>query len=121
MLTEAAYDRTIKVWDLRKGVCTSTIIFHSCCNSLCFSMDGQTICCGHADGNLRFSQNGSVVLTSGRDNLFDARSVEVCGKSRASGNRPVASNWSRSCIRPDDNYAAACSADGYLFAYLVNI
>ncbi|KAF3971667.1 hypothetical protein CMV_004762 [Castanea mollissima] len=39
------------------------------------------------------------------------RSLEVCGTLRASGNR-VASNWSRSCISPDDNYVAAGSADG---------
>ncbi|KAJ6358770.1 hypothetical protein OIU76_000487 [Salix suchowensis] len=98
-------------------------------------MDGQTICSGHVDGNLRLwaiqtgklsseaaatsiyiSQNGSVVLTSGRD----ARSLEVCGKSRATGNRSVASNWNRSCSRPDDNYVAACSADGSLHIWSIS-
>lgn len=142
----AAYDRTIKVWDLNKGYCINTIICHSNCNALSFSMDGQTICSGHVDGNLRLwniqtgkllsevaahslavtsislSRNGNVVLTSGRDNLhnlFDMRSLEVCGTLRASGNR-VASNWSRSCISPDDNYVAAGSADGSISIWSIS-
>lgn len=145
-VVSAAYDRTIKVWDLHKGYCVNTIIFHSNCNALCFSMDGQTICSGHIDGNLRLwdiqtgkllsevaahslaitsispSRNGNVILTSGRDNLhnlFDIRSLEVCGTLRASGNR-VASNWSRSCISPDDNYVAAGSADGSVYIWSVS-
>ncbi|KAA8540737.1 hypothetical protein F0562_024344 [Nyssa sinensis] len=144
-IVSAAYDRTIKVWDLQKGYCTNTIIFHSNCNALCFSMDGQTICSGHVDGNLRLwdiqtgkllsevaahslavtsismSRNGNVILTSGRDNLhnlFDMRSLEVCGTLRANGNR-VASNWSRSCISADDNYVAAGSADGSISIWSV--
>ncbi|XP_010248726.1 PREDICTED: autophagy-related protein 16-like [Nelumbo nucifera] len=134
----AAYDLTIKAWDIQKGYCVNTITFHSNCNALCFRMDGKTICSGHIDGNLRIwdlqtgkllsevaahshaitsiclSQSGNIVLTGGRDNLhnlFDTRSLEVCGTLRANGNR-VASNWSRSCISTDDNYVAAGSADG---------
>ncbi|XP_057972097.1 autophagy-related protein 16 [Malania oleifera] len=137
-IVSAAYDRTIKAWDLQKGYCINTIIFPSNCNALSFSADGQTICSGHVDGNLRLwdiqtgklrsevaahslaitsislSRNGNIILTSGRDNLhnlFDMRSLEVCGTLRANGNR-VASNWSRSCINVDDNYVAAGSADG---------
>ncbi|KAI4336255.1 hypothetical protein L6164_014801 [Bauhinia variegata] len=98
-------------------------------------MDGQTIFSGHVNGNLRLwdfqtekllsevaahslaitsislSRDGNVILTSGRDNaqnLFDVRSLEVCGTLRATGNR-VTSNWSRSCISPDDNHVAAGS------------
>ncbi|TKY55287.1 tipD protein [Spatholobus suberectus] len=145
-VVSAAYDRTIKVWDLVKGYCTNTIIFHSNCNALSFSMDGQTIFSGHVDGNLRLwdiqsgkllsevaahslavtsislSRNGNVVLTSGRDNLhnlFDVRSLEVCGTLKAMGNR-VASNWSRSCISPDDNHVAAGSADGSVYIWSVS-
>nr|KJB38737.1 hypothetical protein B456_006G269900 [Gossypium raimondii] len=145
-VVSAAYDRTIKVWDLQKGYCTNTIIFHSNCNALCFSTDGLTICSGHVDGNLRLwdsrtgkllsevaahslpitsislSRNGNVVLTSGRDNvhnLFDGRSLEACGTFRATGNR-VASNWSRSCISPDDNYIAAGSADGSICIWSIS-
>ncbi|XP_021749649.1 autophagy-related protein 16-like isoform X1 [Chenopodium quinoa] len=137
-VVSAAYDRTIKAWDLQKGYCTNTIIFPSNCNAVCFSMDGRTICSGHVDGNLRLwdiqtgkllsevaahslavtsislSRNGNTILTSGRDNvhnLFDMRTLEVYNTLRASGNR-VASNWSRSCISADDNYVAAGSADG---------
>ncbi|GMJ00085.1 AUTOPHAGY 16 [Hibiscus trionum] len=145
-VVSAAYDRTIKVWDLQKGYCTNTIMFHSNCNALCFSTDGLTICSGHVDGNLRLwdiqtgkllsevaahslaitslslSRNGNVVLTSSRDNshnLFDIRSLEVCGTFRTTGSR-VASNWSRSCISPDDNYIAAGSADGSIYIWSIS-
>lgn len=145
-VASAAYDRTIKIWDLQKGYCNNTIIFHSNCNALCFSADGLTICSGHVDGNLRLwdiqtgkllsevaahslavtsislSRNGNVILTSGRDNvhnLFDVRTLEVCGTLRASGNR-VASNWSRSCISADDNYVAAGSADGSVYIWSIS-
>lgn len=145
-VVSAAYDRTIKLWDLQKGYCINTIVFPSNCNAICFSMDGQTICSGHVDGNLRLwdiqsgrllsevaahssavtsislSRNGNTVLTSGRDNLhnlFDIRSLEVCGTLRASGNR-VASNWSRSCISPDDRHVAAGSADGSVYIWSIS-
>jgi autophagy-related protein 16-1 len=142
-VVSSAYDRTIKVWDLLKGYCINTIIFHSNCNALCFSTDGQTIFSGHVDGNLRLwdiksgkllsevaahslavtsislSQNGNVVLTSGRDNLhnlFDVRTLEVSGTLKAAGNS-VASNWSRSCISPDDKNVAAGSSDGSVYVW----
>ncbi|CAI0447471.1 unnamed protein product [Linum tenue] len=144
-VVSSAYDRTIKLWDLQKGYCTNTIMFHSNCNALCFSTDGQTICSGHVDGNLRLwdiqsgrllsevaahssaitslslSRNGNTILSSGRDNqhnIFDIRSLEVCGTLRASGNR-VATNWSRSCLSPDDKYVAAGSADGSVYIWSV--
>ncbi|CAO2824728.1 unnamed protein product [Amaranthus hypochondriacus] len=134
----AAYDRSIKFWDLQRGYCTNTFKFSSNCNAICFSMDGRTICSGHVDGNLRLwdiqsgkhlcevaahslavtsislSRNGNTILTSGRDNvhnLFDMRTLEVFGSLRASENR-VAPNLSRSCISADDSYIAAGSADG---------
>ncbi|XP_058102057.1 autophagy-related protein 16 [Magnolia sinica] len=142
-VVSAAYDRTIKVWDLQRGYCINTLISYSNCNTLCFSMDGQTICSGHVDGNLRLwdiqtgklisevaahaqpvtsislSHSGSIVLTSGRDNLhnlFDVRSLEVCGTLRANGNK-VASNWSRSCISADDSYVAAGFSDGSVYVW----
>lgn len=145
-VASAAYDRTIKIWDLFKGYCTNTLIFYSNCNALCFTMDGQTICSGHVDGNVRLwdvqtgkllsevaahsmpvtsispSRNGNMILTSGRDNLhnlFDTRSLEVCGTLKATGNR-VASNWSRSCISPDDSHVAAGSADGSVHIWSVS-
>ncbi|KAK1363215.1 autophagy-related protein 16 [Heracleum sosnowskyi] len=145
-VASAAYDRTIKIWDMQKGYCSNTIIFPSNCNALSFGMDGLTICSGHVDGNLRLwdvqtgkllsevaahslsitsislSRNGNVLLTSGRDNvhnLFDMRTLEVCGTLRASGNR-VASNWSRSCISADDSYVAAGSADGSVYVWSIS-
>ncbi|XP_050383444.1 autophagy-related protein 16-like [Argentina anserina] len=144
-IVSAAYDRTIKIWDLQKGYCTNTIIHLKHCNALSFSIDGQTICSGHLDGNLRLwdiekgkllnevaahssavtsitlSRNGNMVLTSGRDNvhhLFDIRTLEVCGTFRATGVR-VASNWSRSCMSPDDQYVGAGSADGDVYIWSI--
>ncbi|XP_031474575.1 autophagy-related protein 16 [Nymphaea colorata] len=143
LLVSAAYDRTIKTWDLQKGYCLNTIMSHSNCNALCFSADGQTICSGHVDGNLRMwdtrtgklmsevaahsqivtsislSRSGNIVLTSGRDNLhnlFDVRTLEVCGTFRSNGVK-IASNWSRSCISSDDNYVAAGSSDGAVYVW----
>ncbi|KAL1207254.1 Autophagy-related protein 16 [Cardamine amara subsp. amara] len=134
----SAYDRTIKLWDLHKGYCTNTVLFASNCNTICLSIDGLTVFSGHLDGNLRLwdiqtgkilsevvghssavtsvsiSRNGNRILSSGRDNVhnvFDTRTLELCATLRAPGNR-LASNWSRSCISPDDDYVAAGSADG---------
>lgn len=145
-VVSAAYDRTIKVWDMQKGYCNNTIIFHSNCNSLSFSMDGLTICSGHVDGNLRIwdvqtgkllsevaahsqavtsvslSRNGNMILTSGRDNLhnlFDIRTLEICGTFRSNANR-VASNWSRSCISADDSHVTAGSVDGSVHIWSVS-
>ncbi|XP_010929949.2 autophagy-related protein 16 isoform X1 [Elaeis guineensis] len=142
-VVSAAYDHTIKIWDLQKGYCINTIISMSNCNALSYNMDGLTICSGHVDGNLRLwdsrtgklisevaahsqavtsicvSRSGNLVLTSGRDNLhnlFDVRTLEVCGTFRANGNR-VASNWSRSCISADENCVAAGSADGSIYVW----
>ncbi|URE40054.1 Autophagy protein 16 (ATG16) [Musa troglodytarum] len=142
-LLSAAYDHTMKVWDLVKGYCTNTIIFQSNCNSLSYTMDGLTFCSGHVDGNLRIwdsrmgkvvgevaahsqavtsiyvSQSGNLLLTSGRDNLhnlFDLRTLEICGTFRANGNR-VASNWSRSCISPDEKCVTAGSSDGSIYIW----
>ncbi|GMH16752.1 hypothetical protein Nepgr_018593 [Nepenthes gracilis] len=145
-VVSSAYDRSIKAWDLNKGYCINTIIFPSNCNAVCYGVDGRTICSGHVDGNLRLwdmetgklasevaahslgvtsislSRNGNTLLTTGRDNLhnlFDIRTLEVCGTLRASGNK-VASNWSRSCISPDDNYVAAGSADGSVYIWSIH-
>lgn len=145
-VVSSAYDRTIKVWDLNKGYCINTIIFHSNCNALSFSIDGQTLFSGHVDGNLRMwniqtgkllsevaahsmsltsislSRHGNMLLTSGRDNLhnlFDIRSLEVCSTFRASGNR-MASNWSRSCFSPDDSNVVSGSADGSVYIWSVS-
>ncbi|XP_051149790.1 autophagy-related protein 16 [Andrographis paniculata] len=141
----AAYDRTIKVWDLQRGYCVNTLLCHSNCNAICFSMDGQTICSGHVDGNLRLwdiqtgkllsevaahsfavtslslSTSGNKILSSGRDNLhnlFDIRTLEICATLRGNGGR-VASNWSRSCVSPDDSYVAAGSVDGSVHVWSV--
>lgn len=139
----AAYDRTLKIWDLHKGYGITTIICHSNCNSGCLTTDATLICSGHMDGNLRFwdtrtgklaneiaahaqgitsvslSRSGQTVLTSGRDNvhnLFDVRSMEICATFKAQGHR-VPTYWNRSCISADENYVAAGSADGVVLVW----
>lgn len=108
-------------------------------------MDGLTICSGHVDGNLRLwdiqtgklpsefaahslavtslslSRSENIILSSGRDNLhnlFDMRTLQICATLRGNGNE-VASNWSTSCISPDDAYVAAGSADGSVHIWSV--
>ncbi|CAA7030851.1 unnamed protein product [Microthlaspi erraticum] len=126
-VVSAAYDRTIKLWDLQKGYCTNTVLFTSNCNAMCLSIDGLTVFSGHMDGNLRLwdIQTGkllfevaghssavtSVSLSRNWNRILTSGSLEICGTLRASGNR-LASNWSRSCISPDDEYVAAGSWDG---------
>jgi autophagy-related protein 16 len=115
-------------------------------NSLAF-IDGDIICSGHRDGNLRLwdirsgkcttqiaahldvtsvcvSRSKNFILTSGRDNvhnLFDVRTLEICGTFRAMGNRVVGS-WGKPCISPDENCIAAGSSDGsvYIWSRLKN-
>ncbi|CDP15088.1 unnamed protein product [Coffea canephora] len=100
-VVSSAYDRHVdgclRLWDIQTGKLLSEVAAHSL-----------------AVTSLSLSHNGNLILTSGRDNmhnLFDMRSLEICGTFRANGSR-VASNWSRSCLSSDDNYIAAGSADG---------
>lgn len=134
----AAYDRTLKAWDMQTGYVTNTLICYSNCNAVALTMNGEVLCSGHMDGNLRLwdirsgkqssevvahnqgitsvsvSRNGHTMLTSGRDNvhnMIDVRTLEVQASFRAPG-LLVATNWSRSCLSPDERYVAAGGADG---------
>ena len=146
VVASSSNDRTIKIWDLQTGFCKSTIMSASNPNSLAF-IDGDIICSGHRDGNLRLwdirsgkcttqiaahldvtsvcvSRSKNFILTSGRDNvhnLFDVRTLEVCGTFRATGNRVVGS-FGKPCISPDENCIAAGSSDGsvYIWSRLKN-
>ncbi|KAJ1413244.1 WD40/YVTN repeat-like-containing domain superfamily [Sesbania bispinosa] len=98
-------DGNLRLWDIQTGKLLSEVAAHSL-----------------AVTSISLSRNGNVVLTSGRDNLhnlFDVRSLEVCGTFRATGNK-VASNWSRSCISPDSNHIAAGSADGSVYIWSIS-
>ncbi|XVF49723.1 hypothetical protein PTKIN_Ptkin04bG0036100 [Pterospermum kingtungense] len=97
-VASAAYDRTIKVWDLQKGRVEGNLCLWDIQTGKLLSEVAA-----HSLAITSISRNGSVVSTSGRDNLhdlFDIRSLEACGTFRATGNR-MASNWSRPCISPD--------------------
>lgn len=133
-----AYDRSMKTWDMQTGYVTNTLICYSNCNAVALTMNGEVLCSGHMDGNLRLwdirtgkqssevvahnqgitsvsvSKNGHTMLTSGRDNvhnLIDVRTLEVQASFRAPGVL-VATNWTRSCLSPDEKYVAAGGTDG---------
>ncbi|CAK9204593.1 unnamed protein product [Sphagnum troendelagicum] len=139
----AAQDRTIKIWDLQTGYGVNTIVCHSNCNAVALTMDGDIVCSGHMDGNLRLwdvrsgksaievaahgqgitsvslSKSGNAILTSGRDNvhtIFDVRTLEAQASFRALGFR-VATNWSRSCLSGDESYVSAGSIDGSVLVW----
>ncbi|CAI5954049.1 unnamed protein product [Closterium sp. NIES-64] len=151
----AAYDRSMKLWDLERGFATVTLLCHSNCNALRFAPGGlSAICSGHADGHLRMwdvrsgklanevaahaaaitslALSSSAVsarhsgggasaasiydlVTCGRDNIlrvFDLRSLAAKQVLRGPHGFRVASNWSRACVSPTDEYVAAGSMDG---------
>jgi autophagy-related protein 16 len=45
-----SHDRTLKVWDLKKGYCSKTLFTFSSCNHLVLTDEGG---CVHARGQLR--------------------------------------------------------------------
>ena len=49
----AGSDRAVKVWDLRRGFCSQSLLCGSACHSACFSADGVLVFTGHFDGALR--------------------------------------------------------------------
>ncbi|CAM6129229.1 unnamed protein product [Calypogeia fissa] len=134
----ASHDRTIKIWDLTTGYGVNTIVCFSNCNAVCGTSDGQFICSGHMDGNLRMwdirsgklahelaahgqsitsvclSRTGHMVLSSGRDNvhnLFDVRTLDILHTFR-SPNYRTATNWTRACLSPNEKLVVGGSADG---------
>ncbi|GJP79721.1 hypothetical protein CLOP_g9919, partial [Closterium sp. NIES-67] len=156
----AAYDRTMKLWDLERGFATVTFLCHSNCNTLRFAPGGvSALCSGHVDGHLRMwdvrtgklanevaahamaitslSLSSSAVaarhsgggasaasihdlVTCGRDNIlrvFDLRSLAAKQVLRGPQGFRVASNWSRACVSPTDEYVAAGSMDGSVIVW----
>ena len=49
----AGSDRTVKLWDLRRGFCSQSLPCGSACHSAAFSADGVLVFTGHFDGGLR--------------------------------------------------------------------
>ncbi|RKO99038.1 hypothetical protein CXG81DRAFT_1814, partial [Caulochytrium protostelioides] len=58
-IMSGSYDRTLKVWDVVRGVCSKTIFTLSSCNGLGLiggtggGTDATTLASGHVDGHLR--------------------------------------------------------------------
>lgn len=49
----AGSDRAVKLWDLRRGYCSQSLVCGSACHSAAFSADGVLAFTGHFDGGLR--------------------------------------------------------------------
>ena len=49
----AGSDRAVKLWDLRRGFCSQSLLCGSACHSAAFSADGALVFSGHFDGALR--------------------------------------------------------------------
>ena len=49
----AGSDRSVKLWDLRRGFCSQSLVCGSACHSAAFSADGALVFSGHFDGALR--------------------------------------------------------------------
>lgn len=149
IVSAAANDYAIKIWDFHHDYALNSIVFSfSNCNDLCFAANDRVICTGHADGKIFFHnverfwnlggkmevhtqsitsicslQNGNVVMTSGRDNLhnlIDLRTMQVCRKFKTKCNK-MATNFARTCVSPDENFAVLGSSDGMVYLWSIQM
>lgn len=94
-------DRTLKLWDLEKGFCSSTIN----CLSSCLTMDyfnfEPTIVTGHKDGSMRLYslKDGKTIFNE--KNFFD--SPLSCVKLSSNNNYIVVSSQEGNCLKCYDN------------------
>ncbi|XP_078514724.1 protein Atg16l2 isoform X2 [Lissotriton helveticus] len=141
-----SWDRTVKVWDLTKGDCVSTINVPSLCTDVVCA--DYYIISGHQDGKIRFwdyrlkqcmheippkgkitslslNYNQTQLLSCSRDdelNMIDLRMTRVCLSSkvfRADGFK-CGCDWTKAIFSPDGNYVMAGSSDGTLYIWNVN-
>ena len=140
-VVSGSHDQTIKLWDVHNNSCVSTLPANSSCNDLAV---GSIIVSCHMDRKIRIwdlrvdqfskvaeqafdgrvtsvclSLDGTKVLASVRDGLLvlvDLRVNQVVQNCTSDGFK-VTNDWSRACLSPDSQYAAAGSADGCLYVW----
>lgn len=94
-------DRSLKIWDLEKGFCSSTIN----CLSSCFTVDyftfEPTLVTGHKDGSLRLYSLKEGKAIFHEKNFFDG--PLSCVKLSSNNNYIVASSQEGNCLKIYDN------------------
>jgi len=141
-----SHDRTIREWDLHKGICMNSTPCASNVNTVVYGDTSQFVLSGHLDGGVRIWDlrsrggpptnekkgvheqqvtsiqllpNEREILTCGRDNvirILDCRMLEVSGEFSASNFR-VGTNWTNPCFSPNQSHIACGGADGAVFIW----
>lgn len=137
-------DRTVRIWDIEKCLCTKTLYPGSTCYDL-VCRKGQDIISAHFDKRIRFwdiradssaqeimlqgrltsldiSPNGYYLLACVRDDtlqMLDFRMNQVVKTFCADGFK-VGSDISRASFSPDSDYVVAGSSNGSVFIWNVN-
>ena len=141
-----SHDRTIREWDLHKGICLTSTPCASNVNTVVYGDTSQFVLSGHLDGGVRIWDlrsrgglptnekkavheqqvtsiqllpNEREILTCGRDNvirILDCRTLEVSGEFSASNFR-VGANWTNPSFSPNQSHIACGGADGAVFIW----
>ncbi|OUS43018.1 WD40-repeat-containing domain protein [Ostreococcus tauri] len=141
----ASRDRTLKTWDLVRGLATTSMLTASTAHSVLYGATERHAFSGHFDGSVRVwdlranqvekenkvhagpitsivaMPSENEVLTNSRDNclkLVDVRMMEVV-RNFSSPKYRVGTDWSNPCAAPDGQHIAAGGSDGGLFIWRV--
>ncbi|KAJ1932383.1 hypothetical protein EC988_009479, partial [Linderina pennispora] len=137
-------DRTVKVWDLQRGLCVKTLFTVSSCHDISLlNTEGSRIVTAHMDNTIRtwdtltgaklqeanihsepvmsasVGRNGRWILTNSRDgslHLVDSSTLDVEMTLTTPGYCPNRSYASAS-LSPDERFALAGSTDGRLYLW----
>eukprot|EP01100_Stratorugosa_tubuloviscum_P011733 TRINITY_DN5314_c0_g2_i1.p1 TRINITY_DN5314_c0_g2~~TRINITY_DN5314_c0_g2_i1.p1 ORF type:complete len:470 (-),score=164.21 TRINITY_DN5314_c0_g2_i1:80-1489(-) len=136
-----SYDRSIRCWDLNKGMCLKNIFAISPCTDLCLLPNSTTAITSHIDGNIRFwdlrtsdctftnqfhsrqitslSLVNDFLLTNSTDNTLNLIEIRKMGVLRNLRHENYATglNWSRACLSPQGMYTAAGGSNGGIFIW----
>ena len=141
-----SHDRTIREWDLHKGICVNSTPCASNVNTVVYGDTSQFVMSGHLDGGVRIWDlrtgggpptnerkgvheqqvtsiqllpNEREILTCGRDNvirILDCRTLEVSAEF-SDPNFRVGTNWTNPCFSPNQSHIACGGADGAVFIW----
>ncbi|TMW55517.1 hypothetical protein Poli38472_010399 [Pythium oligandrum] len=136
-------DRSMRVWDVSRGLSVQSINCRSSCNDVAMPVGGQ-FASAHHDGVVRFwdsrskqmvqevkdihddqvtsvsfARDGNRVLTNSRDNtlrVLDTRTFESVLTLKHT-NYHTGFDWCKASLSPDGAYAAAGSSSGNIFLW----